>query len=1254
MNQAITATDAGAIPDAPPAARPAPVWSRRVGVLLLVLATLGVLWWHGHAVQFFCDDAYISYRYSENFAAGHGLVYNIGERVEGYTNFLWVILIGLGMKAGLRAEPLSLWLGVTFLLVTLAATATLARRLLRSHPFALVPCFLLVCQGPMILWSMSGLEASLYAAITLLAIVAYERWFLSAKGLLLAGALYGLSTMVRPDGVVFGGAAGLHLLACGLLARPLALRRLVARALALAAGFVVAFGPFVLWRHSYYDDWLPNTFYVKAGGVLNLRLGFGYLATWFGEYPLAGWLTLVGIAATLTLPRFREQRRTYAHLALALTLFSGYLAWAGGDYMALYRFLVPLLPLAMIPATALLHALFEQARRVRMPAMVTGGVGLALLAGAGVALTRPTIESVENERSKSVSLSTVKRMKRNTAQWVALGKALGELKQKLPADFTIATTAAGAIPYFAQMRTIDQSGLCDRHTAKEESDPWLLDRPGHMKQATRAYLASRKPEIICWHPQIWDAGKPAREFPVAPTPDYELRAMALPGLTEKEGKVAYVWVRKEVGATLQPLGIIPAKESVRWAKATAAAPTATNGEGVEKTNRKEKRDEEIAKELAALDQAPPEPPPTIDPPLPTAYSGAIFSTERLHAADPKSEEPRFSIDNISRPLWHDDSGSTIEISGVVGTYVELDIASIPLFEVTEDPQTKKKTTKVIRAPGIVAPKSALLTLVTSSGRRELPTTLVSPAADGVAAWRRVRGELAGAPASAASLELSIDGQPAREKKSATESTPTKWLTSVPRIHQQVESGDRFNVLIITVDTLRADYLGCYGHDRPTSPYLDALSKAAVVCERNLSQASWTLPSYSSFFSGQYVEAHGVVHRDHKFLGVFETFIERFAAAGYETGGIASGTFTDAFWGFDQGFDAYDDLGMVVDESNLAASVAANGMAPMNPQAMETGAHRRITSPEVANKAIQFLDDHRDRRFLLFAHFFDPHEDYVKHPGVSEFFTDRPPPRGFPNAVDRKPEISARRRSLYEGEIAYTDFHIGRVLRRLSALGLAERTIVVVFADHGEAFKEHILKTKVEEDDKNYGHGSSLFNEQVRVPLIVHVPGIAPGRVATPTGNLDIGPTLLELCNVDASDWIHHGVSLVDLLRNKGGDAERNVFAAQFIALPLEGAAAEERVQVAHRVDRDELSAIGYEPMGGKAGQQFLFSWRDRWQDYAKNLLQTMHDKFDELDRYYAQRRSDLQKLPPPASRLDTSGHAEKLKQLGYPQGDQGK
>jgi arylsulfatase A-like enzyme len=1210
-----------------------------VVTVLLAAATVAALAWHAKQLQFFCDDSYITFRYSQNFADGHGLVYNVGERVEGYTNFLWTVLLGLGLKLGASAEPFSLWLGIAGLVGTLALTVLLARRLLGSTAFALVPAFLLVCQGPMILWSVSGLESSLFTAMIVAALLAYER-SASWKGLLLAGALYAASAMVRPDGVVFGAAAGLHLVLAGLIARPRKLGETTRRGLALAAGFALLFVPFVAWRRSYYGDWLPNTFYVKAGGLSNMQLGVNYLELWFRQYPWMGALTIAGVVATLALPRWRAPRASFAHLALALGLFCGYLAWAGGDYMALFRFVVPMLPIAAIPAAALLQTLFEASLRARVPAPVAATAGLAVVGALGWRLWQPTLRELDPGSPEiSKAISPLWRMKRNSAQWAALGRAV---KETAPPTWTIATTAAGALPYFAGMRTIDQSGLCDRHTAKVDSDPWLLDRPGHMKQATRAHVAELHPELVFWHPQLEPAGT-SKPFPTPPTDDYELRAMAVPEL-EEEGLCAYLWVRKNVAGTQAARGFVPPKESAKLAKPRDADSDKPERGETRYEKRRDRHAEEVEAALAELDAEPPPAPPTVDPPLPPPYTGPIFRTERVHACDPAADEARFSADDVSRPLWVADGAAEVELAGEGGGYLELEVASVPLVD-PDDP-TKKK---LLRLAGALAPKSATVAFTPEGGARvELPCRIETLPFASDHCWRTLHVDLAGVPAGKGRLEVKVDGAPVGKGSG--------WLATVPRICRRKDDDARPNVLVITIDTLRADYLGCYGHDRPTSPAIDRLASGAVLFERNVSQASWTLPSYSSFFSSLYGESHGVVLRESVFEGRFVTFLEVLARAGWATGAVVSGTFTDASWGLDQGFDSYDDLGMVVDETQGLVR-AREGASPMAPEAMKAAAHRRITAPEVANKAIAWLDAHRDRRFALFVHFFDPHEDYLKHPGVSGRFPKRVAPSGFPNTTDPKPEVTAAMRALYEGEIAYTDQHVARLLARLEQLGLDEKTIVVLFSDHGEAFKEHVLvpetdatREEGEKDSRNRGHGSSLFNEQVHVPLIVRAPGFTPAHVKACTGNVDIGPTVLELCGVSAVDWKPQGASLVALLRDPAAEREERVLSSMFRMVNPPGAGESARVQIAWRVDFEDLAAIQYESIGNKRGMSLLFDWtKDRWQEFAHNLVDTMRERFDQVHHYYETRRTELRELLKPTQSLDTDSDVEeRLRQLGYP------
>ena len=1172
----------------------------RLVAALLLVACGAMLWWHARQLQFFCDDSYISYRYSQNLAEGHGLVYNVGERIEGYTNFLWVVMLAGAMKLGLAVEPASLWLGVAFLIGALALTFVEGRRLMESpagasgvsSAFALVPVALLVCQGPIVLWSISGLESSCFAAMTLAAILVFERGVAKKdwRRLFAAGALYAISTMVRPDGVVFGAAAGLSLALSSLVARPLDLKRALLRGLALALGFAALFGPFVLWRHSYYDDWLPNTFYVKAGGRANAELGLAYFGAWLREYPLTAALALLGLLTALARPRWRAQRRTFLHFALAIALFGAYVIWAGGDYMALYRFVVPVLPLCALLGTAALVSGFEGLARITsrwLPRPLLTAVALLLLAGGGYALWFPSERSVEGvDMSKGVR--TVKGMRSNTFQWVLAGKAIHD---QLPATITIATTAAGALPFFAEQRCIDQSGLCDRYTAKVDSDPWWLDRAGHQKQATRKHLAELRPEAIFWHPMIEKPDKAPAFSP--PTPDYELRALRVPRL-EEEGRALWFWARKDVADAWKARGVITKEEAKSTIKATrggdeegtkspAAKPGGSGASGAGNANGG-------GKVAANAGGAPPRPAgEAADYTVPRPASGRLV-TRRLHEIDPAADELRASVDDVTRPLWRASGGADVTLSGLAGSAIEFELAS-----------TGSDTVLA----GVRTPKSVELRFESNGSALELPLQPLPPTSYLPRAWKRFRADASAAKGSGR-LVLRVDGAPAGAGSS--------WMVSSPRVLDTLDPAARRNVLIVTIDTLRADYLGCYGHDRPTSPNLDVLAKSSVLFERCVSQASWTLPSYSSIFTGLFCETHGVVRRDNRLGFAQVTFIEELAKAGYATGAIASGTFTDSFWGFDQGFDDYDDLGMVVDETDLTGAHARGGADPTDPESMHGGPEQRITSQEVAEKAMHWLDGHRDRRFCLFAHFFDPHDAFVPHPGISERFPPRPVPPDFPNPGAAHDEATDKLRALYEGEIAYTDQWIGKLLEHLSTLGLWDDTIVVVCADHGEEFKER------GDDERHVTHGSSLFNEQVHVPLIVRVPGTAPKRVAGVVGNLDLGPTLLELtATKPGAEWRPQGRSLVAMLGDAAASRGEPVLSAMFRA-SIDKTTPDVRVQVAHRVDRGDDAAIEYNSPGpNKVGARFLFDWvANPLQDLRRDLGGTMKAKLDELlDLYHA-------------------------------------
>ena len=277
-----------------------------------------------------------------------------------------------------------------------------------------------------------------------------------------------------------------------------------------------------------------------------------------------------------------------------------------------------------------------------------------------------------------------------------------------------------------------------------------------------------------------------------------------------------------------------------------------------------------------------------------------------------------------------------------------------------------------------------------------------------------------------------------------------------------------NLLVIGVDTLRADYLGAYGDPNGLSPEIDALAESGVVFEHALSHASWTLPSFAAVLTSLYSSTHGCWNFDSRLSESFVTLPEIFREAGFETAGIASHVFFDDRYGLQQGFDSFDD--------ELAHRREDEGWVA-------------ITSPIVAVKAERWLDERAAQGegapWLLWVHFFDPHVPYVDHTG-----------RGLDG-----PETENER---YRSEIAFTDRHVGRVLAALERNGFAADTAVVFLSDHGEAFEEHPGVRR---------HSRSLYREELWIPLIVRVPGLAPGRVSGLVRTVDLLPTLLEVFGI---------------------------------------------------------------------------------------------------------------------------------------------
>jgi arylsulfatase A-like enzyme/Flp pilus assembly protein TadD len=270
----------------------------------------------------------------------------------------------------------------------------------------------------------------------------------------------------------------------------------------------------------------------------------------------------------------------------------------------------------------------------------------------------------------------------------------------------------------------------------------------------------------------------------------------------------------------------------------------------------------------------------------------------------------------------------------------------------------------------------------------------------------------------------------------------------------------WNVLLITLDTARADRIGCYGRETAETPHLDALAASGVRFDNAVAQVPVTLPSHASILTGTFPIYHGARNNaNYPLPEDNETLAESFREAGYATTAILASRVLYRGFRLDQGFDHYDDE-IPEEEAN------------------PTGKYRR--GDAVTLRALAEIRRLRDRPFFAWVHYYDPHAPYL-------------PPEPY----------RSRHASPYDGEIAYTDACVGELLQGVDRLGLRDRTLVVVTADHGEG-----LGDPHDEDT----HGILLYEETLRIPLLVAAPGRIPaGRVVPElVRSIDIAPTILEL------------------------------------------------------------------------------------------------------------------------------------------------
>ena len=469
---------------------------------LLLGAAAVLLVVHAFTYNFITDDAYISFVYARNFAEHGELTFNLGWYIEGYTNFLWTVLLGLGMVVHIPPELTAKVLGAAFAVATLFFAFRLVERGLgRPSPWAARPALLLAESSGFACWTSGGLETQLFTMLVVIALdglVAAEDPA-ERRALPRAGIALALSAMTRPEGLLVAAVFGVVRLACNLLSRRTGRPVLGRTELVAAACFLALWAPWFAWRYWYYGYPFPNTYYVKATGAWSsphfasemVDAGLYYVWVWLKQTKLLFMLPIAAVG--LVTARTRTPRFTLClACALLAIVYLPYTISVGGDFMGLHRFIMPLFVVAALAVTLGLEWLVA---RLPARARTYAGVGAAaaIVAGFGISQYALTAKSLDpkNLGADHGVIDTPAFLIIYTEDRAAIGRAMEACFQ--PTDFSI-VGGAGAQPYFGRMRAIDVFGLVSARVAHEEKR--VRPRAGHTKFASNELLLQYDPTFV--------------------------------------------------------------------------------------------------------------------------------------------------------------------------------------------------------------------------------------------------------------------------------------------------------------------------------------------------------------------------------------------------------------------------------------------------------------------------------------------------------------------------------------------------------------------------------------------------------------------------------------------------------------------------------------------------------------------------------------------------------------------------------------
>ncbi len=452
---------------------------------------------------------------------------------------------------------------------------------------------------------------------------------------------------------------------------------------------------------------------------------------------------------------------------------------------------------------------------------------------------------------------------------------------------------------------------------------------------------------------------------------------------------------------------------------------------------------------------------------------------------------------------------------------------------------------------------------------------------------------------------------------------------------------RRNVVLITIDTQRADRISAYGYTEHQTPNLDRLAKEGVLFENAFCDVTWTTPSMASVMTGRYATVHGLRTSYQRLSPKATTLAETLHEQGRATAAILGSFPLDSMFGLDQGFDLYDDrfsLPLLVMETPLPTPAPTGELGRMRQKLFDRAINDAYRPDnEVSDRVIRWLREERRDPFFLWAHYLGPHEK--PQPGTDE--------------AERK----RRQLAQYDPDTVIADAQVGRVLDTLDELGLTEETLVIVHADHGQSLTEHSY----------FGHGRYLYDPVQRIPMIMRLPGVIPAgaRVTRMVRNIDIFPTVLAATGIPPTMPLD-GIDLLPVVTGEDFGGPEEMYIETYLStlqLFVELVAGAKKIPLGFRrlgmrtADWKFVISDPYEimdidnprPVTDEMRKQFYYEELfDLRTDPGEN-----HDVIDEnreLAARFLERVWEFQQLAGPQQSEErglTEGQRERLRSLGY-------